>query len=81
MINIIHTQYPYNTKTKKLHQVLLGQVGVLLSVSFYDLDKFLEAGLIPRHPGVDVGDQSKCSFAGIVQRREVSEGCLHLFVV
>ena len=82
MINIIHTQYSYNTqKLKKLHQVLLGQVGVLLSVSFYDLDEFLEAGLIPRHPGVDVGDQSKGSFAGIVQRREVSEGCLHLFVV
>ena len=50
-------------------------------MSFYDLDEFLEAGLIPRHPGVDVGDQSKCFFAGIVQRREVSEGCLHLFVV
>ena len=67
MINIIHTQYSYNTqKLKKLHQVLLGQVGVLLSVSFYDLDEFLEVGLIPRHPGVDVGDDSCERALGLV---------------
>ena len=78
-IYTIHTNI--TQKLIKHPQVLLGQVGVLLLVSFNNLYQLLKARLISGHLGIDGGDQSKCSFTRIIQRREVSEGCLHLFVV
>ena len=79
---IVHTTFTHNKITNliELLQVFLRLCSVLLLVGFHDLDEFLEAGLVSGDVSVKTSCQSKCSFAGIVERRVVSDRLLHCFV-